>query len=147
MDITDEERRLLGAAAEGPFRRIFKRNKRSAYTAASVSPATLDKFFLGDSVRDDKLQALVDVFWPDADGDWRAVLDDGSVGTDPDSSYVSAPGATREGGATNDEVLAAVQEMRAELRDVQRRLEVVEQQGAKPVGRARGKGGSSPGPS
>lgn len=138
MDITDEERAALGRAAAGPFRRLFHRNKRAAYNAAKVSPATLDKFFTGESVRDDKLQALIDTFWPDADGDWRVVLAD-SVGGSPEDAYVAAPGATTETGVTNEQLLAEIRLVRSEYRDISERVARLEKQGSKSVGRTGGK--------
>lgn len=50
--------------------------KSAAYRKAGLNAATWDRVELGESVRDDRLAAAIQLLWPESGGDWRRVLAD-----------------------------------------------------------------------
>lgn len=117
----ETQRKALAAAGDDALRARFKGVKKDAYSKADVNSGTWSRFEQGLVIRPDSLIAIVQVLWPESGGDWRRV--DLSVGPNPeDASYVAAPGARVEDGVGNEAVLRAIEQMRQDMQDMERRL-------------------------
>lgn len=73
MDMTDEQRTILGGMVEAARRSRYG-SKSAAYTRAGVNAATWDRIESGQPVREDRPVAAINLLWPEADGNWVNVL-------------------------------------------------------------------------
>lgn len=120
MDPNESQRAALASAVDALLRVKFG-SKKAAYEASGVNSGTWTRFERGEPLRPDRLVGIVKAFWPETAGDWTKV--DLSVGPpSQDDSYVAAPGDRVEGGVGNDAVLRAIEQMRRDMQDMERRL-------------------------
>lgn len=117
MGITDDEQVELGHLIRRERERKYG-TKRAAYVTAGVNAGTWDRAESGELVRADILRKIVRTLWPESEGDWTKVV--GAPEQDP--GYVSSPGARIESGVSNEQVLAAIEAMRADIRAMLERL-------------------------
>lgn len=86
MSISDAERVDLGERIKARRERLFG-TKKAAYQAAEVNAATWDKAEAGESVRGDLLRRIVRELWPETEGDWTLI---GQEGWTPEGSHDAA---------------------------------------------------------
>jgi hypothetical protein len=71
--VNEDDRKRLGDLISRERKRQFG-TKSSAYKAAGVNAATWDRAEAGDSVREDRLAAIVRLLWPASDGDTERAM-------------------------------------------------------------------------
>ncbi|KAB2809224.1 hypothetical protein F9L07_19480 [Pimelobacter simplex] len=72
-ELTEVGREVLADRLLVEQRIRFKGNKKAAYTAAGVNPATWERAITRLRVRPDKVVQIVTALWPDSEGDWQQV--------------------------------------------------------------------------
>lgn len=71
--MTDDERQVLAGLLTTAVRTRFDGNKKAAYTAIGINPATLDRALDALPIRSDRATAILNALWPEARGELARV--------------------------------------------------------------------------
>lgn len=82
--MNEAQRQALAELLTATLRTKFEGNKKAAYTAIGINPATFDRALNALPIRDDRATRIMNSLWPEAQGN----VDHVSLGPDPEADVV-----------------------------------------------------------